>query len=76
MMQDPVETAKKAYAAWQAGDMDTVLSLISDDIVNYRWNPTLKKANPGVPWSGVWKGKDGMKEWIKVGSLENESVCR
>lgn len=41
-----------------------------DDIVNFRWNPTLKEGKPDVPTSGVWKGKDGMKDWIKVGSTK------
>jgi ketosteroid isomerase-like protein len=66
--------AKKAYPAWQQGDSATVLSLLADDFVNYRWNPSIGKKNPGVPWSGVWRGKDACLEWMKVGSALTEQA--
>lgn len=63
-----VDVAKKAYAAWMEGDMNTVMSLMSDDVIYYHWNPTEPDVKPGVPTSGIWKNKDGVAEFFKVHS--------
>lgn len=61
-----METAQKLYTAWHSGDIPTVMSLLSDDVILYVWNPSAPGAKPGVPMSGVWKNKDGVGEYMKV----------
>lgn len=57
-----VETTRKLYDAWHAGDMLSAMSLMSEDIVLTVW-PNEKQ---GVPMSGVWKTKVGVSQYFKV----------
>lgn len=61
-----VANIKKAYGAWRQGDRTTALSLLSDDTVNYSCSASIGEKNPGIPWSGVWRGKDAILEWMTV----------
>ncbi len=58
--QENIELAKKAYAAFGSGDMETLLGLFADDIV---W--TTPSAE-GMPFGGVSRGRDQVAAFFQA----------
>jgi ketosteroid isomerase-like protein len=52
MSQENVEIVRRYYAAWNAGGLDAVRDLWSDD---FQWHDA-----PGMPDSGVYQGPDAV----------------
>ncbi|ANU06339.1 nuclear transport factor 2 family protein [Paraurantiacibacter namhicola] len=54
---EPVETAKRLYAAFAAGDMDAIAAMLGDDV---RWieaeGGPYEKSNPHIGFEGVLNG--------------------
>lgn len=55
-----------ATAAWEAGDIKSLLDMFSDDVV---W--THNAAHPDVPFYGTFKGKKEFEKWIDEFSPKN-----
>jgi ketosteroid isomerase-like protein len=54
--QERVELVRRGHAAYEAGDLDTVLALLDPEIEVY--------APPGVGNPGTYHGHDGWLHWI------------
>lgn len=53
---EPLDKLKRGYAAFDAGDYETVLSYLTDDVV---W-----EQSPGVPEAGTFTGRDQVRGWF------------
>lgn len=63
-MKSNVEIVRQGYADFQQGNIPAVLELLSDNVT---WE---LPASAGVPFSGVFKGKEGVLTFFKnVGEL-------
>ena len=60
MSQENVEIVRRAFEAWQAGDIDRFLAVLHDDVTTRRFAP--------FPDTGTWHGPDGMRaviaDWV------------
>ena len=64
--QGNVRIVQEAYAAFQRGDIEAVLSTISDDITFYIPGP------PQMPTAGTWRGLEGMRKFFATLASEVE----
>lgn len=58
--RDSVKIVKRGYEAFQKGDIETLLALLTDDV---EWE-TL--AVEGVPWAGPRRGKADVRDFFGV----------
>ena len=65
--RDSVKLVKRGYEAFQKGDIEALLALLTDDV---EWE-TL--AVEGVPWAGARRGKTEVKDFFVV-LAEHEDV--
>jgi ketosteroid isomerase-like protein len=56
-----LETVMAMFAAFDAGDMDTMLSLLSDDVI---WE--INGSSELVATHGQWHGHDGFLAWMEL----------
>ena len=67
MSERNIEILRSAYAAFSAGDLDTMMETYADDA---EWiYPEIE----GVPYSGHRKGKEGIRAFF-AGLVESEEV--
>ena len=58
--QPPAELVRQTYAAFDRGDITSLLDAMADDI---EWDSRYPSI---VPFSGVWRGHDGVKQLIST----------
>jgi ketosteroid isomerase-like protein len=58
--QQNIQTIKDAYAAFARGDIQSVLSVLTDDV---EWET--QGAAP-IPYAGVFLGKDGVTQFFRI----------
>ena len=58
MSQEDVEVVRSLYDALDSWDIDAVVALVADDMV--------AELAPGVPWSGVYHGPDGLRRLLET----------
>jgi len=69
MSEQNIEILRSAYAAFSAGDIDTLMAVFADDA---DWHyPEIE----GVPYSGHQKGRDGIRSFF-AGLAESEEVLK
>ena len=55
-----VQLVQQAYADFGSGNIQGILDICTDDVV---WTGY---ENPGVPFAGTFKGKDGVSEFFQL----------
>jgi ketosteroid isomerase-like protein len=58
LSEENVELVRVLYDAFDSKDLDSVVSLKSDDMVAH--------VAPGVPWSGTYHGPEGFRRFLET----------
>lgn len=58
MSEEAVEMVRVLYDAFDSKDLDSVVSLLGDDMV--------ANVAPGMPWSGTYHGPEGFRRFLEV----------
>jgi ketosteroid isomerase-like protein len=58
--QDNLEKVRRAYKAFAEGDIQTLLSLCTDDL------EILPAASTKVPWAHPWRGRKEVEQYFKT----------
>jgi ketosteroid isomerase-like protein len=61
-----IEVVQSMYAAFAKGDIDSMLALVSQDVV---WG---EPENPYNPAAGTRRGHAGFLEWVEIGHAAEE----
>jgi ketosteroid isomerase-like protein len=59
--QDNIATVRAAYAAWQRGDIPSVLNACTNDV---EW--VVPGPSDVIPYAGVWRGTEQLKRYFDV----------
>jgi uncharacterized protein len=58
--QENVQIVQRIYRAFVAGDLPTVLDLMTDDVELFI------VGSAKIPWAGTWRGRQGAEQFIRA----------
>ena len=67
-----VATIREIYDAYGRGDTELLMSVLTDDFEMHEHAPD------AIPWGGIWKGREGMKDFftsVTDNMTHEEYVC-